>query len=478
MKASQIMQVTNTLSEGLKREFSVILPAPELEARLSSELTVMKDKVRINGFRPGKVPMQHLRRVYGRSVMADVVQKMVNETNQKIITDHSIKLALEPKIVFPENEAEVEAALSGKSGLEYKVSLEILPNFEVKSFSDLKVSRLVANVDDSSVDETLERLASQNKVFTARKEGAKSKNGDRITIDFVGMIDEVPFEGGAGTDVPVEIGSNSFIPGFEEQLIGVVQGETLIVKATFPENYSAQHLAGKEASFNVTVKGVEAPGETKINDGFATSLGMESLDKLKEAIRSNIAREYEAVARRKTKRVLLDQLDIAYDFELPPSLIEQEFNNIWQQVENDMQRAGKTFADENTTEEAAREEYLTIAKRRVRLGLLLAEIGEKAAVQVSDEELSQGLMERARQFPGQEKMVWDFYRNNPQALAEIRAPLFEDKVVDHILASAVVTDQTVSKEELLREDDESAPSDTQAKSKPKAKSKAKAPSGE
>ena len=187
------MQVTNTLSEGLKREFSVILPAPELEARLSSELTVMKDKVRINGFRPGKVPMQHLRRVYGRSVMADVVQKMVNETNQKIITDHSIKLALEPKIVFPENEAEVEAALSGKSGLEYKVSLEILPNFEVKSFSDLKVSRLVANVDDSSVDETLERLASQNKVFTARKEGAKSKNGDRITIDFVGMIDDVPF---------------------------------------------------------------------------------------------------------------------------------------------------------------------------------------------------------------------------------------------------------------------------------------------
>jgi len=287
----------------------------------------------------------------------------------------------------------------------------------------------------------------------------------------------MPFEGGAGTDVPVEIGSNSFIPGFEEQLIGVVQGETLIVKATFPENYSAQHLAGKEASFNVTVKGVEAPGETKINDEFATSLGMESLDKLKEAIRSNIAREYEAVARRKTKRVLLDQLDIAYDFELPPSLIEQEFNNIWQQVENDMQRAGKTFADENTTEEAAREEYLTIAKRRVRLGLLLAEIGEKADVQVSDEELSQGLMERARQFPGQEKMVWDFYRNNPQALAEIRAPLFEDKVVDHILASAVVTDQTVSKEELLREDDESAPSDTQAKSKPKAKSKAKAPSG-
>ena len=467
------MQVTNTLSEGLKREFSIILPAQELEARLSSELVAMKDKVRINGFRPGKVPVPHLRRVYGRSVMADVVQKMVNETNQKIITDNNLKLALDPKIAFPESEAEVEAALSGKSGLEYTVSLEILPNFTVKEFSGMKVTRLVASVDDASVDETLERLASQNKTFSARKEGSKAKKGDRVTIDFVGMIDDVPFEGGAGTDVPVEIGSNSFIPGFEDQLVGVVQGETLIVKATFPENYSAAQLAGKEAAFNVTVKGVEAPSETKINDEFATSLGMESLDKLKEAIRSNISREYEAVARRKTKRELLDQLDTAYDFDLPPSLVEQEFNNIWQQVEADMQRAGKSFADEGVTEEGVRDDYLGIAKRRVRLGLLLAEIGEKAAVHISDEELSQGLMERARQFPGQEKMVWDFYRNNPQALAEIRAPLFEDKVVDHILASAVVIDKTVSKEELIREDDEETASDKKEKPKAKGKSKAK-----
>lgn len=466
------MQVTNTLSEGLKREFSIVLPAEDLEARLSSELVALKDKVRINGFRPGKVPVQHLRRVYGRSVMADVVQKMVNETNQKIIADHNLKLALEPKIVFPENEAEVQSALSGKSGLEYTVALEVLPQFDVKSFSDLKVTRLVAHVDDSAVDETLERLASQNKTFTARKEGAKAKKGDRVTIDFVGMIDDVPFEGGAGTDVPVEIGSNSFIPGFEDQLIGVVQGETLIVKATFPENYSATHLAGKEAAFNVTVKSVEAPGETVIDDALATSLGMESLEKLKDAIRANISREYEAVARRKTKRELLDQLDSAYDFELPPTLIEQEFNNIWQQVEADMKRAGKTFADENVTEESVRADYLGISKRRVRLGLLLAEVGEKASIQISDEELSQGLMERARQFPGQEKMVWDFYRNNPQALAEIRAPLFEDKVVDHILTSAVVVDKSVSKEELLREDDEEESSGK--KEKPKAKSKAKA----
>ncbi|MFM8701462.1 MAG: trigger factor [Hyphomicrobiales bacterium] len=474
------MQVTNTLSEGLKREFSVVLPAPELEERLSSELALMKDKIRINGFRPGKVPVQHLRRVYGRSVMAEVVQRMVNETNQKIIADHGIKLALEPKIVFPENESDVEAALSGKSALEYKVSLEILPNFAIKSFSDLKVSRPVASIDDNSVDDTMIRLATQNRVFTARKLGSKSKKGDRVTIDFIGMIADAPFEGGTGTDVPVEIGSGSFIPGFEDQLVGVVVGETLIVKATFPETYAAQHLAGKEASFNVTVKGVEAPGEIRIDNQLAISLGMESLDKLKEAVRANIVREYEAIARRKTKRALLDQLDTAYDFDLPPSLVEQEFNNIWQQVESDMQRTGKTFADEDTTEDAARAEYLTIAKRRVRLGLLLAEIGDKAAVQVSDEEMSQGLMERARQFPGQEKMVWDFYRNNPQALAEIRAPLFEDKVVDHILASAVVTDRPVSKEELLREDDDATSSneDKKRSAKTKAKSKVKSHSGE
>jgi len=466
-KALKIMQVTNTLSEGLKREFNVVLGAQDLAERLTTELVSLKDKVRINGFRPGKVPLEHLRLVYGRQVMGDVVQNLVNETNRKIIEENGIKLALEPKIVFPEDEAAVEAAISGKGGLEFKIQLEILPKFDVKDFGGISVTRQVASVEDKTVDDALSRMAAQARPFSARKEGQKSKSGDRVTIDFVGMIDGVPFEGGTGTDIPVEIGSGQFIPGFEEQLIGLVSGDTVIVKATFPAEYSAANLAGQAATFNTVVKGVEAPGEAKLDDDFAKTVGMESLEKLKDAIRSNISREYEAAARRKTKRELLDALDGQYDFDLPPALVEQEFNGIWSQVSNDLQQAGKTFADEDTTEEAAREEYLGIAKRRVRLGLVLAEIGDTAKVVVTDDEVSQGVMERARQFPGQEKMVWDFYRQNPQAIAEIRAPIFEDKVVDHILASAKVKDQTVTAEVLLNEDDADDV-------KPKGKSKAKA----
>ncbi len=464
------MQVTNTLSEGLKREFNVVLPAEDLASRLTTELVTMKDKVRINGFRPGKVPVEHLRRVYGRQVMADVVQNLVNESTRKIIEDNSIKLALEPKIVFPEDQETVEAAISGKGGLEYKVQMEILPKIEIKDYAGIAVTREVVSVADKDVDESVQRMADQSRPFADRAESEKSKSGDRVTIDFVGMIDGVPFEGGTGNDIPVVIGSGQFIPGFEEQLINVGQGDTVIVSATFPAEYSAAHLAGKAATFNTVIKKIEAPGEAKIDDDFAKTFGFEALDKLKDAIRSNIAREYEAVARSKTKRELLDALDGQYDFELPPALVEQEFNGIWSQVMGEMQQSGKTFADEDTTEEAAREEYLGIAKRRVRLGLVLGEIGETAKVEVTDEEISRGVMDRARQFPGQEKMVWDFYRQNPQALAEIRAPLFEDKVVDHILAGVKVTEKTVTREELMKQDDEDAPAKGKA-SKSKAKAK-------
>lgn len=449
------MQVTNTLNEGLKREFAIVLAAQELEERLTKELDGLKDKVRINGFRPGKVPAQHLRRVYGRQVMADVVQNLVNEANKKIVDDNKLKLALEPKIVFPEDQKAIEAAMEGKGALEYKVQLEVLPTIEVKDFKGISLTREVASVDGAAVEDTVKRMADQSRPFV-KKNGA-SANGDRLTIDFVGMIDGVKFDGGEGTDIPMVLGSGGFIPGFEEQLIGVNAGDTVVVKATFPEGYSEKSLAGKAATFNTVIKDVEAPGDVTVDDEFAKGFGLESLDKLKETLKSNIAREYESVARAKMKRQLLDALDKQYDFELPPALVEQEFNNIWQQVTMDLARAAKTFADENTTEEKAREEYLTIAKRRVRLGLVLSEIGEKAQVQVTDEEVSRGVMDRARQFPGQEKMVWDFYRENPQALAEVRAPIYEDKVVDHILETAKIVDKTVSREELLKDpEDEKA----------------------
>ena len=448
------MQVTETLSQGLKREFKVVLPATELEERLTSELATLKDRVRINGFRPGKVPVQHLRRLYGRSVMADVVQNAVNEANRKIVDENKLKLALDPQIQFPENKDEVERAMEAKADLAFTVALEVLPSFELADLSDVSVKKLTAGVSDAEVQEALERMAKQNSAFAAKGEGAEAAAGDRLVIDFVGTIDGEPFEGGTGDGVQLELGSGSFIPGFEDQLVGAKAGDAREVRVAFPADYQAQHLAGKDAVFDVTVKEVQAPGEVTIDDALAKGFGMESLDKLKDAVRTAIQRDFEAQSRRRVKRELLDALDAKYGFELPPSLVDQEFNGVWQQVEADMKRANRSFADENTSEEAARAEYRRIAERRVRLGLVLAQIGEATDIKVTDDEVTQALVERVRQFPGQEKQVWEFYRKNPQAMAEIRAPIFEEKVVDHILSQVKVSEEPVSKEALFKDEED------------------------
>jgi trigger factor len=464
------MQVTETLSQGLKREFKVVLPATELEQRLNDELSTLKDRVKINGFRPGKVPVGHLRRVYGRSVMADVLQNAVNEANRKIVEDNSLKLAHEPQVKLPEAQDEIEKVMDAKGDLAFTVALEVLPEFELADLSDVKVKRPVAEVADAEINESLERMAKQNRTFEPKK--GKAAEGDRVLVDFVGRIDGTEFEGGKGEDIRVELGSNTFIPGFEDQLVGVKAGDTKLVKVTFPANYLAAHLAGKDAEFDVTVKEVEAPGELKIDDELAKGFGMESLDKLKDAIRSAIQRDFDAQSRRKVKKELLDALDAKYSFELPPSLVEQEFNAVWAQVQGDMKANNRTFEDEDTTEEEARAEYQKIAERRVRLGLVLAQIGEKTDIKISDDEVTQALVERVRQYPGQEKQVWDFYRKNPQALAEIRAPLFEEKVVDQILSQVKVEEETVSKEALFGDDeDEEAASESKPKSKAKGAKK-------
>jgi trigger factor len=448
------MQVTETLSQGLKREFKVVLPATELEERLASELATLKDRVRINGFRPGKVPVQHLRRLYGRSVMADVVQNAVNEANRKIVDENKLKLALDPQIQFPENKDEVERAMEAKADLAFTVALEVLPSFELADLSEVSVRKLTAGVSDAEVQEALERMAKQNSAFAAKGEGAEAAAGDRLVIDFVGKIDGEPFEGGIGDGVQLELGSGSFIPGFEDQLVGAKAGDAREVRVAFPADYQAQQLAGKDAVFDVTVKEVQAPGEVTIDDALAKGFGMESLDKLKDAVRTAIQRDFEAQSRRRVKRELLDALDAKYGFELPPSLVDQEFNGVWQQVEADMKRANRSFADENTTEEVARAEYRRIAARRVRLGLVLAQIGEATDIKVTDDEVTQALVERVRQFPGQEKQVWEFYRKNPQAMAEIRAPIFEEKVVDHILSQVKVSEEPVSKEALFKDEED------------------------
>lgn len=450
------MQVTETLSEGLKHEFHVVVPAAELDSKVSSRLEELKDRVRINGFRPGKVPATHLKRVYGRAVMAETIEATVRDANTTIASERGFKLAMEPKVTLPTEEAQVKAMVEGKADLSYTVSMEVLPKIELTDFKSIGLERPVADVADEEVDEALQRIADQNRPFQPKAEVAKAEKGDKVTVSFVGRIDGATFEGGTAEDIAVEIGSQSFIPGFEDQLIGIGAGETRLVTARFPTNYLKTDLAGKEAQFDVTAKSIEVPSAVTLDDEFAKSLGLESMDKLKQAIRDRLAQEHAAVSRRRLKRALLDQLDEHHQFELPPTLVEEEFQNVWRTVMGDLQAQGRTLADEDTTEEAARGEYRKIAERRVRLGLVLAEIGEKNNINVTDEEVGRAVVERARQLPGQEQRVWDYYRNNPNALASLRAPIYEEKVVDFIIELAKVTEKKVPREELYREDAEGA----------------------
>lgn len=446
------MQVMETQAQGLRREYKVVFDAAELAQRLDEQLTDLKGKVRINGFRQGKVPLGHLKRVYGRSVMADVVKEAVNEANRRIVDDNGLRLAGEPKIDFPEDQAELQKAFAAEGDLAFVINLEILPKFETGSFDDVEVERLTSEVAEEEVTKALDGLVDRNRPFPP-KEGGAAK-GDKVTIDFVGKIDGEAFERGSGTDVELILGSGSFLPGFEEQLEGIETGAPRLVKVTFPENYGEASLAGKEAEFDVTCKAVLAPGTVVADDDFAKGFSYDSLDKLKEALHANIAREYTKLSRERIKRALLDALDKKYSFDLPDGLVAQEFESIWRQAEAEQKQSGRSFADEATTEEEARADYRKIAERRVRLGLVLAEVGEKAGVKVSDEEMSQALFERVRQFPGREKEVWEYLRKNEDALAQVRAPLYEDKVIDLILSTAKVTERHVSPEELAKMPDE------------------------
>ncbi len=447
------MQVKETVAEGLKHEFQISVSAADLDAKADARLIELKDKVRLNGFRPGKVPVAHLKKVYGRSVMAEAIDQTIRDANSKLFTERGFRLATEPKITMPTEQNEVEELLAGKSDLTYTVAIEVVPSIALADFKSFTVEKPVADVTDAEVEDAVKRIAEQNRSFAAKGEGAKAASGDRVTVSFKGTVDGTAFEGGSAENIPVTIGSNTFIPGFEEQLVGIGAGETRTLKVTFPEGYGNKELAGKPAEFETTASQIEAPQELAINDDFAKTLGLESLDKLKQAARERIAAEFAGATRQRVKRILLDRLDEAHRFEAPPSLVDEEFKLMWDQIKSEMEQAGKTFADENTTEEAAKEEYRKIADRRVRLGLVLSEIGEKNKITVTDDEVGRAVIERARQMPGREKEVWDFYRNNANALAQLRAPIYEDKVVDFILELATVTEKKVSREELYKEDE-------------------------
>jgi trigger factor len=447
------MQVTETLAEGLKHEFKVSVPASDLDAKADAKLVDLKDKVRLNGFRPGKVPVAHLKKVYGRSVMAEAIDQTIRDTNTQIFTERGFRLATEPKITMPTETQEVEELLAGKTDLTYTVAIEVVPTIQLADFKTFSVEKPVVEVTDAEVDEAIKRIAEQNRPYAAKAEGAKAEKGDRVTINFKGTIDGVAFDGGTGEGIQVVIGAGQFIPGFEEQLEGIGAGETRTLKVSFPKNYASEKLAGQPAEFETTATAIEAPGETEINDEFAKTLGLESLDKLKEAARERLVAEFAGATRQRVKRALLDRLDDSHKFEAPPSLIEEEFNLMWNSIKAEMESSGKTFADENTTEDAAKEEYRKIADRRVRLGLVLSEIGEKNKITVTDDEVGRAVIERARSMPGREKEVWDYYRNNANALAQLRAPIYEDKVVDFILELANVTEKKVSREDLFKDDE-------------------------
>ncbi len=442
------MQVTQTLSEGLKHEYKVVLAAEDLASRVEGQLAEIQSKAHIKGFRPGKVPVAHLRRLYGRSIMAEVVQEAVNEANRKIIEENNLRLAGSPKIELPDDQAELQQAFEAKADLSYLVAIEVLPKIEIGTFDDIEIERLVADIPEEDVDGAVKNLADRNRPYAPKEGEAVAEKGDKVTVDFVGTVEGQVFDGGSANDVDLVLGAGSFLPGFEDQIAGMKLNETRTVSVTFPETYSEAKLAGKPAEFAVTLKAIGSPGELAIDDQFAKSLGFEDLAKMREAARAAFEREEAAVSRRKWKRELLDALDKKYTFELPEQLVEREFELIWGQAEAERKSTGRSFADDGTTEEAERAEYRAIAERRVRLGLALAEIGDRAGVKVLEEEVTQALYERARNFPGRERQFVEYYRKNSELMNEIRGPIFEEKVVDHVLAQAKVTDRHVSKDEL------------------------------
>ena len=433
------MQVTETLNDGLKRGYNITVSADELDAKVNEKLAEAQPEVQIKGFRKGKVPMALLKKQFGPRMLGDAMQETIDSAMQDHFKASGDRPAMQPDVKMTNED--------WKEGDDVTVAMtyEALPEIPEMDFSTLELERLIVKADDAAVDEALKNLSENAQNFESRPEGSTAEDGDQVVIDFVGKIDGEPFEGGAAEDYPLVLGSNSFIPGFEEQLAGVTAGEEKAITVNFPEEYGAQHLAGKEAVFDCTVKDVKAPKPAEIDDELASKFGAESLDALKGQIRERLEAEYANAARAVAKRQLLDKLDDLVTFDLPPSLVEAEAGQIAHQLwhEDNPDHQGHDHPDITPTDE-----HVKLAERRVRLGLLLAEVGQRAEIQVTDAEMSQAVMAQARQYPGQEREFYEFVQKNPQMQQQLRAPLFEDKVVDHIFDGAKVTEKEITKDDL------------------------------
>ncbi|MEL7482532.1 MAG: trigger factor [Pseudomonadota bacterium] len=444
------MEVTETKSEGLSRTFQVRVPISELQAKLDTRIEEIRPQMRLKGFRPGKVPATHVKKMFGKSIMGELIEGLMGETNEKALTDAKVRPASQPDVQL---DGDIEPVLAGEADLSYQLNVDIMPDFEPADIKTLEIDRPTTPVADEEIEEALANLAEQNKQFEARGKTAKARDGDAVVIDFVGKIDGEPFEGGSAEEQAVVIGQGRFIPGFEEQLVGVKAGEEKELNVTFPEDYQAENLKGKDAVFEVTVREIRAPKTPEIDEDFAKNFGLEGLEQLRDMMRQQIEGQYKSASRQKAKRALLDRLDELHDFGLPPKMVDQEFDQIWTQLMQEKEQGNLDEEDAGKSDDELKEDYRKIAERRVRLGLVLAEIGRKANVQISEQEVQQAVVAEARRFPGQEQQVVEFFQKNPAALAQVRAPIYEEKVVDHILEVATVNDQEVSKDELFAEVD-------------------------
>jgi trigger factor len=437
------MQVTETLADGLKREFKVVVPAQDIEKKLSERLKRMAASARLPGFRPGKVPTSLLKKRYGSSVMGEVLEQAVSDSSAETIRSRGLRPAMQPKVSI--------AKFAEGEDLEYTMALELLPDIEPVEFRSLELERLTVDVPDSEVDEALKGLAARQRRTEPAAEARQARQGDVLVMDFVGRLGETEFQGGSAQDYHVELGGGSFIPGFEDQLVGAMPGEERKVVVTFPADYGNQDLAGKEANFTVTVKEIREPVETPVDDELAKALGLESLEALRAQLREQVQSEYKSLARVRLKRALLDALAERAHFPVPAGMVESEFDEIWRQIETDRKEGRLDPEDAAKPDEELRQEYTAIAERRVRLGLLLSEVGRSNNIQVTAEELNRAVLDEVRRFPGRERQVYEFYQKNPDMVARLRAPIYEDKIIDFILELAKVTERKVTPQELNEE---------------------------
>lgn len=441
------MQVTETLSEGLKRAFTVVVPAADIESRRMARLTDLGKTLRLPGFRPGRVPLPVVRQRYGTAVIAEVLEQSVNEATQQVIADRGLRPAMQPKV----NVTSTDMAGIESRDLEFDVELEVLPEIAVPELSDIGLTRLRVEVSPETVDKAMNELASRNRELLPVEEDRGAEKGETLTVDFVGTIDGAAFPGGAASDMAVEVGGTGFIPGFSEQLEGLKPGEQRGIEVAFPSDYGVQDLAGKQARFEVTAKALRRPAEPVLDDAFGQKIGFESLAEVRQAITERMQREYDQLSRLRLKRQLLDSLAERAAFVPPEGMVQAEFDQIWQRLEAERKEGRLDEDDRDKDEETLRSEYRAIAERRVRLGLLLAEIGRVNGLTVSADEMTRAMRSEAMRFPGQETQVMEFFRKNPHVADNLRGPIFEDKVVDYVIELARVSDQAVTPEELARD---------------------------